>query len=172
MTGGQFQQSSGAQTGQQYAKHPQQQSRGIQGQQQGAMTQGGQHQGQQLTESISRAVDVCSWCADQCIQESNPQMVECIRLCEDVAEIGEAAVAMLPRDSRFGQDILQTFQQSVQACAQECAQHQAGHCQECAQTLGQTMQAVQQGMGATQSGGMQSGGMQSGGMQGGATQGF
>ena len=162
MTQGQFQQSTGAQTGQQY------------GQTQGGMSQGGSQQQpgqpQQLAESIARAIDVCGWCADQCIQESNPQMVECIQLCEDVTEIGEAAIALLPKNSRFAGSILQTFQQAVQACAKECGQHDRSHCQECAQVLGQTMQEIQQGMGTTQGagGGMGGGGMGGGGM----TQGF
>lgn len=168
MTAGEFQQSAGVQSGQTYG---QTQGGPVRGQ--GAYRQQTGHQSQQLADSISRAVEVCGYCADQCIQESNPGMVECIRLCHDVTEIGETALAMVPRDSRYGQSILQTLQQAVQACAQECGQHDRDHCQECARVLGDTMQTLQQGMGAMQGAGRtQSTGTQSVGQRGGLTQGF
>lgn len=167
MTAGQFQQTAGAQTGQTYG----QTQSGI-ASRPSSQQQGMGHQSQQLADSISRAVEVCGWCADQCIQESNPQMTECIRLCHDVTEIGETALAMVPRSSRFGQSILQTFQQAVQACAQECSQHDRDHCQECARVLGDTIQTLQQGMGAPQGGGMQTGGTQRIGQSVGTSQGF
>jgi hypothetical protein len=163
MTAGQFQQTTGAQTyGQQSATADRP---GGQQQQMG-------HQSRHLADSIARAVEVCGWCADECIRESNPQMTECIRLCHDVTEIGETALAMVPRNSRYGQSILQTLQQAVQACAQECGQHDRDHCQECARVLGDTIQTIQQEMGAPQGGGMQTGGTQRIGQSGGMSQGF
>lgn len=98
----------------------------------------------QAIEDVERAIQVCGWCADQCIQEADPMMVECIRLCEDVTELGETTLAMVPRSSRFTQSVLQTFQQAAQACAQECSQHSHAHCQECAQVLDQAVQSIQQ----------------------------
>jgi len=99
-------------------------------------------------DDISRAIQVCGWCADQCIQSADPNMIECIRLCEDVAELGEAALALVPRNSRFLQPVLQAFEQAAQACAQECGQHSHAHCQECAQVLPQATQSVQQFVGS------------------------
>lgn len=141
------------------AQQPQLQSQGVQSQQsmgqfgqqsqmgtQGQIGQPGmrlQPQQRAALDSITRAIEVCEWCADQCIQEANPHMIECIRLCEDVSEFGEAALVLATRNSRFAQPHLQTFQQVLQACAQECGQHPHGHCQECASVLGQTINAVQ-----------------------------
>lgn len=178
MTPGQYQQPAGAQTGQTIGQtqHGATGSRGGAQQGMGHQSQQGMsrqsrqgmgRQSQQLADGIARAVEVCGWCADQCVQESNPQMVECIRLCHDVTEIGETALAMLPRNSQFGQSIVQTLQQAVQACAQECGQHDRGHCQECAQVLGETLQTLQQGAGS----GMQAG-TQGMGQHGGTFQGF
>ncbi|WP_424020030.1 four-helix bundle copper-binding protein (plasmid) [Halorientalis pallida] len=168
MTAGQFQQTAGAQTGQTYG-----QSQSATVGTQGGYRQQTTQQSQQLADSISRAVEVCGYCADQCIQESNPGMVECIRLCHDVTEIGETALAMVPRNSRYGQAILQTFQQAVQACAQECGQHDRDHCQECARVLGDTMRTLQQGVGPTQgTGRTQGAGTQSIAQSGGLSQGF
>lgn len=136
--------------------------------------QGGQSQGYQsggtlpqqkrtAIESIAQAVAVCGWCADQCVQTADPSMIECIRLCEDVVELGEALIALGPRSSRYTGEIAQAFQRAAQACAQECGQHQMSHCQECANVLpragemasqlagGGTMQQSGGGTGARQS---------------------
>ncbi|WP_436912270.1 four-helix bundle copper-binding protein [Halosimplex marinum] len=98
--------------------------------------------------SVAEAIQVCGWCADQCIQEADPMMTECIRLCEDVVELGEAVLATVPRNSRFAGEIVETFQRAAQACAQECSQHQHSHCQECATVLGETLTATDQLIGA------------------------
>jgi Cys-tRNA synthase (O-phospho-L-seryl-tRNA:Cys-tRNA synthase) len=98
--------------------------------------------------SVAEAVEVCGWCADQCIQEADQMMIECIRLCEDVVELGEVVLATVPRTSRFADEIVQTFQRAAQACAQECAQHQHAHCQDCAAVLGETLTATDQLVGA------------------------
>lgn len=126
------------------------------GQQQFSNQQGGtQGTGQQMggrlptqqrdaVSDISQAIAVCGWCADQCIQEANPNMIECIRLCEDVVELGEALLALAPRNSRYSHSVAQTFRQAAQACAQECGHHQHDHCQECAQVLPQVANSTQQ----------------------------
>ena len=98
--------------------------------------------------SVADAVEVCGWCADQCIQEADPTMIECIRLCEDVVELGETVLATVPRSSRFAADIVATFQQAAQVCAQECGRHRHAHCQECATVLGETLTASEQLIGA------------------------
>ncbi|MHB9286521.1 four-helix bundle copper-binding protein [Halobacteriales archaeon Cl-PHB] len=122
-------------------------------------------QERQALDVIQHAIATAEWCADQCIEEANPGMVECIRQCEDVSEIGEAALTLVPRKSRQSSAILSTFQQTAQSCAQECVQHDRAHCQECSQVLQQAAQAAsqllqggQQGMGQGQPGPQQSGG--------------
>lgn len=101
-------------------------------------------------ESIARAIQTCEWCADQCVQLGDPNMTECIRLCEDVSELGEAAITLVPRRSRYAGQVLQAFQQAVQACGQECGRHRHDHCQECAQVLGGTSESIQQLLGTYQ----------------------
>jgi hypothetical protein len=124
-------------------------------------TQGGQQMGQRhqdaetpsqraAVDNIAWAIQVCEWCADQCIQLADPNMVECIQLCEDVSELGETALTLIPRNSRYTQQHLQTFQQALQACAQECSQHHHAHCQECSQVLPQVGQSIQQYAGSNQ----------------------
>ena len=132
------------------------QTQGGQAQQpQQQFEQSGQQMGQRLqdvespqqrmaTDNITWAIQVCEWCSEQCIQLGDPSMAECIRLCEDVSELGETALRLIPRNSRHTQQHLQTLQQALQACAQECSQHHHSHCQECAEVLPQTIQSIQQ----------------------------
>jgi hypothetical protein len=70
-------------------------------------------------------------------------MIECIRLCEDVSELGETALALAPRQSRYADRVTDAFMDAAQACAQECGNHQREHCQDCATTLSQTLQQAQ-----------------------------
>lgn len=120
-----------------------------------------------VLDAVVHSVEVCGFCADRCIQEADPHMIECVRLCEDVVELGETVLALLPRQSRHAQPVLQTFQQAAQACAQECAQHQHAHCQDCAQALGRATSAIQRYLGQGGQGmGQQMGQQPSGGQQG------
>lgn len=98
----------------------------------------------QSLDAVAQAIEVCGWCADKCIEEANPNMVTCIKLCEDVVEIGEAVLALGPRSSRFTGELVQTFERAAQACAQECGKHSHSHCQECAAVLPQAAQIAQQ----------------------------
>lgn len=95
-------------------------------------------------DAIARAIQTCEWCADQCVQLADPNMIECIRLCRDVSDLGETALALLPRNSRYAQSVLSTLEQAVQACGQECGRHSHAHCQECSQVLGRAAEAIQQ----------------------------
>jgi hypothetical protein len=135
----------------------------VSGQQQGGQSMGGQQMGGQqmglrlqdvqspqeraALDAVVHGVEVCGFCADQCIQEADPHMVECIRRCEDVVELGETVLALLPRQSPQAGPVLQAFQQAAQACAQECGQHQHAHCQDCARVLWQAVDAIQQYLG-------------------------
>jgi len=121
------------------------------GQQQFTQQPGGQQDAGTLPQKYRRALDVvaqsvavCGWCADQCVTSADPHMIECIRRCEDVVEIGETLLAVAPRSSRYTADIARTFAQAAQACARECGQHQDSHCQECASLLPQAAQSAQQ----------------------------
>jgi len=131
----------GGQTaGQPQQYQQQQQSGGVQRQDAGQLPQ----QYRQGLDAVAQAIEVCGWCADKCIEEANPNMVECIKLCEDVVEIGETVLALGPRSSRFTAELVQTFERAAQACAQECGQHSHSHCQECAAVLPQAARITRQ----------------------------
>lgn len=120
----------------------------------------------QAIDAISRAIEACEFCAEQCIAKGDAKMANCIRLCEDVSEIGEASQVLLTRRSDHSVPTLQLFEQAMAACAQECSRHSDAHCQDCASVLGQSMNAIQRLTGATQQMGQQ--GMAQQSQQGGA----
>ncbi len=121
--------------------------------------------------AITRSIEICEWCADQCIAEGNANMAECIRLCEDVSELGEASQVLLSRKSNYSTPVVQTLAQAMQACAQECSRHTQAHCQDCASVLGQSINTVQQLTGSMRQG-MQQGGMSQGRTQTGSQPGY
>lgn len=150
-------------------------SQGNQTTRQPAMQSGGTlpQQTRAALHEVAQAVQVCGWCADQCIQSADPNMIECVRRCEDVVELGEALLAIAPRSSRYTAQIAQAFQQAAQECARECGHHQMSHCQDCASTLPQAASAARQltqgQMSGQQIGGQQTGGQQMRGQQMGGT---
>lgn len=100
-----------------------------------------------VIEGVVQSINACGWCADQCVQLADKNMVECVRLCEDVTEIGEAALVLLSRRSRNTATVLQAFEQAAEACAVECSQHQHEHCQECVEALDYAIDSIQQYLG-------------------------
>ena len=107
-------------------------------------------QQQAAISDLTRAIQVCEWCADQCIQLGDPNMTACIRHCQDVSTLGTTALTLIPRQSRQTHQYLPQLNQALQACAQECQQHRHAHCQECAQLLPQVAQSLYQFADVTQ----------------------
>jgi len=46
--------------------------------------------------NVTQAIEVCGVVRRPVRQEADPSMIECIRLCEDVAELGETVLALAP----------------------------------------------------------------------------
>ncbi|WP_435177782.1 hypothetical protein [Halorussus sp. AFM4] len=97
----------------------------------------------QALESFDRVVEIAEWCADKCI-ESGPQMAECARLCEDLADLASLNEKFIARDSINGPEIAEAFLTVAQQGLPILQQHQQSpHVQE-------TYQAVTQAMDATE----------------------
>jgi hypothetical protein len=105
---------------------------------------------------VTEAVKVCEWCADQCLDEG-PGMATCVRLCEDVTEIGALNLELGARDSMFSLDAAELFVSAAEACRDECAQHSHAHCQDCAQVLDRAVQSTRQLLSSFGGGGMAGG---------------
>ena len=90
---------------------------------------------EQCVDSCTEAVEVCEWCAGECVDHGEG-MAECIRLCRDVADIASLCAPVYAR-SEFNSRIAEACAQASEACAEECESHDHEHCQACAEILPQ-----------------------------------
>lgn len=112
-----------------------------------------------VLHDVVKATHTAAWCADICIDEG-PQMATCIRLCEDVEELGSVTQEFIARDSAFAPHVVETLIEVAEECAMECEQHQHPHCQENASVLRKLVQSGIEYL-QGQSGGGQMGGQRS-----------
>lgn len=106
-------------------------------------------------EALARCIEecftcaaTCTSCADACLGEEGVQeLVRCIRLNLDCADVCEAAGRVLTRQTAFepqlARQLLETCAQACRACAEECERH-AGHhehCRVCAEACRRCEQA-------------------------------
>ncbi|PSP54597.1 hypothetical protein BRC82_10335 [Halobacteriales archaeon QS_1_67_19] len=119
-------------------------------------------------ESFDRVVEIAEWCADKCIQEG-PQMAECARFCEDLAELASLNEKFIARDSINGPEIAETFLRVAQQGMPILQQHQQSpHVQETLQALDHAVDSTNRlldSIGGQQMGGKQMGGQQMTGQQ-------
>jgi len=93
-------------------------------------------------ELCNEAVEVCEWCADECLGDSD--MEECARLCRDVVDIASLHARFMARDSQFSQHLAEACAEACEACADECSKHDANHCQVCAEVLPECAESCRQ----------------------------
>jgi hypothetical protein len=75
----------------------------------------------------------CNHCAAACLHEDNvKEMVRCIALDVDCAEICVLAAAAMARDSEKAREICAACADVCDACGEECGKHGHDHCQRCA----------------------------------------
>jgi hypothetical protein len=105
-------------------------------------------------EAFDRVVEIAEWCADKCI-ESGPQMAECARLCEDLADLASLNEKLIARDSINGPEVAEAFLRVAQQGLPILQQHQRPHVQETYQAVTQAVDATNKLLN-TISGGQQS----------------
>ncbi|RIK46734.1 MAG: four-helix bundle copper-binding protein [Chloroflexi bacterium] len=95
----------------------------------------------QAVEAISQCATVCTICADACLGEQQvQQLVRCIRLNLDCADICQATANGLARLGESDQAVLRAQLQACEAvcrsCGSECEQHAQmhEHCRVCAES--------------------------------------
>ena len=77
-------------------------------------------------EDFNDVTHVAEWCAVRCAREG-PQLADCARVCEDIAELAELNEKLIARDSMFGPEIAETFVRVAQQGLPEIQQHQQAH---------------------------------------------
>jgi hypothetical protein len=96
----------------------------------------------QALEAFDRVVDVSEWSADKCI-ESGPQMADCARLCEDLADLASVNEKLIARDSINGPEVAEAFLKVAQQGLPILQQYQEmPHVQETHQAVTQAMDAT------------------------------
>jgi hypothetical protein len=105
-------------------------------------------------EECCACATTCTSCADACLGESAvADLVQCIRLNLDCAELcettGRIATRRTGSDEQVLRSLLQTCATACRVCAEECAAHadRHEHCKICAAACERCEQACQDALG-------------------------
>jgi hypothetical protein len=113
-------------------------------------------------ETLARCIEqcfacalACSSCADACLAEEEVQeLVRCIRLDLDCADVCEATGRILTRQTTFeprlARGMLEACAEACRICAEECERHAQhhGHCRVCAEACRRCEQACEDLLGS------------------------
>ncbi|WP_210424935.1 hypothetical protein [Halorussus halobius] len=95
-------------------------------------------------EAFDRVGEIAAWCADRCI-ESGPQMAECARLCNDLADLAELNEKLIARDSINGPELAETFLRVAHEGLPILEQYQQSpHVQETLHAVDQAIESTNQ----------------------------
>lgn len=86
-------------------------------------------------DNCLEATQAAEWCATECIRMGDEDMVECIELCRDAADLTALHARLMVRDSDYSAGLAETCADLCDACADECETHDEDHCQVCAEVL-------------------------------------
>jgi hypothetical protein len=100
-------------------------------------------------DALGDCGQACTACADACLSEVNVQdLVKCIRLNLDCADICESTARVLSRQTEYDANVtralVQACVQACKSCGDECqqhAEHGMQHCQVCAEACRRCEQA-------------------------------
>jgi hypothetical protein len=99
-------------------------------------------------EALAECATTCTQCADACLAEPDVgDLVKCIRLDLDCADICTAAGRVLARQTEYDADVTRALLEAClvacRSCGDECAGHGAHmeHCRICAETCRSCAQA-------------------------------
>ncbi|UVE16530.1 four-helix bundle copper-binding protein [Pseudomonas sp. LS44] len=86
-------------------------------------------------QACSACTIACENCAASCLKEANlSDMLDCIRLDRDCADMCRLSTSLMARDSALVDEICRLCAIACQACAEECGKHAHDHCRQCAET--------------------------------------
>ncbi len=98
--------------------------------------------------ALTECAQACTSCADACLGEETVQeLVRCIRLNLDCADVCETTGRVLTRqtafDAQLARQMLETCAQACRVCGDECERHAEHHehCRVCAEACRRCEQA-------------------------------
>jgi len=96
---------------------------------------------QQQDSDLGECIDNCfeaaqaaELCADACAEESQ-EMVRCVRLCRDVADVSSMHARFMSRNSAYHAELASICADVCEACRNECEQYEMEVTQSCAAVL-------------------------------------
>jgi hypothetical protein len=104
----------------------------------------------EVTDAVADCGQACAACADACLSEEQvAELVKCVRLNLDCADVCTATVGVLSRqteyDAHVTRALLRACAQVCKSCGDECVRHaqQMGmeHCRICAEACGRCEEA-------------------------------
>ena len=107
---------------------------------------------------LAAAIDALSDCAQACIADNDAdlgeqdvtEMVRCIRLCLDCADVCTATVGVISRQAEYDADVTRPLLEACVAicksCGDECERHAQmhAHCRVCAEACRRCEQACRE----------------------------
>ena len=107
---------------------------------------------------LAAAIDALSACAQACIADVDAdlseqhltEMVRCIRLCLDCADVCTATVAVMSRNANYDANVARPLAEACaaicEACGDECERHahMHEHCRVCAEACRRGEQACRE----------------------------
>ncbi len=109
-----------------------------------------------LIRAIEEAYDcaqVCSSCADACVAEAKPELVQCIRLDLDCADVCYTTGVLATRRAGSNEALLvrmlEVCEEACRLCAEECEKHASmmEHCRICAESCRRCEEACREARG-------------------------
>jgi hypothetical protein len=102
-------------------------------------------------DALSDRAQACTACADDCLSEpQEAELVKCIRLCLDCADICTATLWVVSRQTEYDANLtrpqLQACVAACTSCRGECQRHAGtpAHCRVCAEACRRCQQACTQ----------------------------
>lgn len=85
-------------------------------------------------EACNECAEACEYCGDACLDEDHvDDLVECVRLNRDCADLCRMVAAFLARGSTLSVPLAAAAAAACDACADECDAHELEHCRACAE---------------------------------------
>jgi hypothetical protein len=109
-------------------------------------------------DALSDCLQACIADADSDLREYAPELVKCIRLCLDCADVCGATLGVTSRqteyDATVGKLLLQACAAVCKSCGDECERHAQihAHCRVCAEACRRCEQACRQLLAAVNQG--------------------
>jgi hypothetical protein len=103
------------------------------------------------TDAVNDCAQACTGCADDDLSEPDiADLVKCIRLCLDCADVCTATVRVISRqteyDANLTRSVLEACVTACKSCGDECERHAQmhEHCRVCAEACRRCEQACRQ----------------------------